>query len=232
MVGALPHLALLHVKMVIVLRAPAGCRLEAVPDLHALDRPDGHHRLGQVGVQLLKHRLPDAHGHAPDPALHNAAGGVRLRHPLLQEFFRPPGRQGVRHVQPVFLHLLPGETALVDGHIPDGGGVGPHPDAQALKEAGRDGSRRHPPGGLPPGGPSSSPVVPEAVFQIEGVVRVSRTVHLHEIPVVPGSLIGIPNHHGNGRARGPALKHAGEDLHLIPLRPGGGESALPRFSPV
>jgi hypothetical protein len=49
---------------------------EAVADLHALDGVDAHHRVGDVGVELVVQRLAQAHRHAVGAHLDARAAGV------------------------------------------------------------------------------------------------------------------------------------------------------------
>ncbi|TXH58149.1 MAG: chorismate synthase, partial [Burkholderiaceae bacterium] len=50
-------------ELVAVLRAALRDAGEAGADLHALDRVDAHHRVGDVGIEPVIHRLAPAHRH-------------------------------------------------------------------------------------------------------------------------------------------------------------------------
>jgi hypothetical protein len=50
--------------------------------------------------------------------------------------------------------------------------------------------------------------------------------------VIPGTLVGIPNHDGNRGPQGLTLKYAGEKFWGICLNPGGSRAAAPGTAPL
>ena len=81
--------------------------LEAVADLHGLDRVDAHHGLGDVGVQAVEDRLAQARwrvdGHDIHPGAYGIAGLAQGVQVGLQ--FRHLG--GVPAEKRVVVHLVP-----------------------------------------------------------------------------------------------------------------------------
>ena len=64
-------------KFIIVLRAGQAGGFKALSNFKSLHRSDGENSLGQIGVQLVKHRLADACREAcPDMALEELSMGM------------------------------------------------------------------------------------------------------------------------------------------------------------
>ena len=124
-------------------------------------------------------------------ALDDAAAGVHLFHTLVQIVLGLLGCLPVRHVEGITEDLLCVKTP--GRHGADGFCIGGEGDAEF-------------PDGLPPGGAAAAPVIPEAVFTVVGVIRVSRTVVGGDLRVIPGALGLIVNDHRNGRAGGASLE--------------------------
>ena len=60
----------------------------------------------------------------------------------------------------------------------------------------------------------------------------ARTVNIHNIAVVMGTLVCIAHFQRDGSTGGPSPEHAGQDFHLVPFLSGRGKLALARLSPV
>ena len=60
----------------------------------------------------------------------------------------------------------------------------------------------------------------------------SRPVAVFHIPVIPGTLVLVADKDRDGSPGGFPPEHAGEDLGLVRLLPGGGVAALSGFAPV
>ena len=60
----------------------------------------------------------------------------------------------------------------------------------------------------------------------------ARTVNIHNVAVIPGTLVCVAHLQRNGGAGGSSLKHAGQDFHLIPFLPGCGKLALAGLAAV
>ena len=119
-------------KPIVVLGALPFRGFKAVSDLKALHRPDGKNRLRQIGIQLVKDRLSDSGRKPVDPALHHAANGIADSHLLLQIALRRLRRLGIRHIEPVAIHLIPVKLFRRNLYRPDGAGVGPYLNPQLL----------------------------------------------------------------------------------------------------
>ncbi len=59
-----------------------------------------------------------------------------------------------------------------------------------------------------------------------------RTEAVHDLRIIPGTLVGIVNDHADRRAGGAALEHARKDLHFIRLAALGGMSRLAGLAAV
>src|SRR5699024_6638126 len=96
----------------------------------------------------------------------------------------------------------------------------------------RDGSSRHSGDGLPARRTAAAPVIPETIFAVKGIIRMSRTINVHHVGVILRTLVFIKHYHGNRRSRGLSLKDSRENLHLVALISLGGIPGLSRFSSV
>ena len=110
--------------------------------------------------------------------------------------------------------------------------VGAYRDAQTRKQLCRNGSRSHTADGLTAGGTAAAPVIPESILFIKGVIRMAGTVDLHDVSVIPRSLVRVHHRHGNRGPRCPSLKDTGKNFHPVRLLAFGRKAALPRFSAV
>ena len=74
--------------------------------------------------------------------------------------------------------------------------------------------------------------VAEPVFFLKGIIRMTRAETGSDIGVIPGSLVRVPDDHGDRCSRSLSLEDTGEDLDLIALFSLGRKAALARFSAV
>ncbi len=188
---------------------------ETIADLHAFYCADRHHGPGKVRIQLVEYGLADSGGHTVDHTFDHTAGGVLFMDTVVQIISGSFGVAVIRHVQRV------GEDAsvVVIGfryfNIADRLGVGGDTDPKLLQEPGCHGSGGNASDGLPPGRPAASPVVPESVLGVKGVVGMPRTVTFPDPAVIPGALVLIADQQGDGRSGSLPFKDAGEYLYLI-----------------
>src|SRR3546814_4257100 len=116
-------LVALDAHLVGVVLAAEGCRLQAGADFHRLHRVDRHHRLGEVGVELVVDRLAEPRRHARGHHLdHRAGRGARLAHAVEIAF---PGRGRLRIGAPEGIPLdgVPVPVATLDAvraHLHEG----------------------------------------------------------------------------------------------------------------
>ena len=68
-------------------------------------------------------------------------------------------------------------------------------------------------------------MVPQAVFLPIGVIGMTGPKATADLVIVPGSGILVLDQQRDGRTRGLAFKHAGENLHVVRLAPLGGMPA-------
>lgn len=110
--------------------------------------------------------------------------------------------------------------------------IGTDAYAQFLQYKRSNGSGGNTADGFPAGGTAASPVIPEAIFCVKGVVRVSRTIIGSNFTVIPGTLGSIGNHQTDRGSRGPSFKDTGKNTYLICFLPGRGIPGLPRLPSV
>jgi hypothetical protein len=75
-------------------------------------------------------------------------------------------------------------------------------------------------------------MIADAVLGVGGVVGVGGSVDVLEVVVGAGAGVGVADHHRDGRAQGPPLEHAAEDLDLVGLVSLGDQAALARPPPI
>ena len=211
---------------VTVLAAALGGRLEAVTDLHALDRIDAHQRAGQLGRELAVDRLTPARRYAFGNHVHartdRIAGLAQRIHVGLQR--RHLGR--VRPEERVVLHrrpVKPGRAVLAQlGQVPA------HRDPVALGQPFLgDHPGRHPHGGLTGRGTAATARVTDTVFVPVGIVGMARTELRGDVAVVLAALVGVADQQRDRGASGQALVHPGQDFHLVGLTALGGVARAP-----
>ena len=111
MVGEEARAVIAHADLVGVVLAAQRRRGEAGADLHALDRVDRHHRLGEVGIELVVDRLaqPRRHAAKPRPRSPRPIDEPALR--ISSELRLPArGRRGIRAPERVALDLGQGPS--------------------------------------------------------------------------------------------------------------------------
>ena len=77
------------------------------------------------------------------------------------------------------------------------------------EQAGSDRTGGHPADRLSSGGTSASPVIPDTILAVKCIIRMSGTVAVLYLTVVPGALVLVLYEDRDGRAGRPALKYAG-----------------------
>ncbi len=133
---------------------------------------------------------------------------------------------GIRTEKRIVLHLVPNDLGDSDGS--QLGKIPANFDAIPLPQVFLgDRASRHPHGCLPRGGTPPPAIVAKTVFHVVGVIGMRRSELLRDIAIILRPLINVLDEQSNRRARGSALEHTGENLHLIGLTPLG---RMPGFS--
>ena len=96
------------IEVVVVLRAAQVGAGEAAAALEPLAGRQRQHRLGQVGLQLVEHRLAQPRRHAAGHRLDHAAQRVALLPGAVDEGDHLLGQRGVRAADDVRLHVRRG----------------------------------------------------------------------------------------------------------------------------
>ena len=96
---------------------------------------------------------------------------------------------------------------------------------------------RHPAGGDPHRGlarrgPPAAAVVADAVFQLVGQVGMAGAELRGDRRIVARALVDVVDLHGDRRAGGQAVEHAGQDADLVRLLPLRGEARLARAAAI
>ena len=198
----------IHDKCVVVLASRHLRRMESFPDLEALDCSDRADRLCQIGIKFIKHRLAKSRRKPGNHAFHDAAGGIFLRHLVFQILLCLGSRVRVRHIQLILLTFCQIKSLRRHFHRSDRFRVGFYLNVQGFQQLCRDSARCHASDRLTSRRTSAAPVIPESIFFIEGIIRMSRTVIAGDLAVILRMLILIPHQHRNRRARRPPLKNA------------------------
>src|SRR5690606_5041578 len=191
---------------------------------HGLHRVDAHHRLGEVGINAIEHRLAPArryavgkHGNARTNRGAVLADGVDV---LLQRLDLAGVREEERVVvddRPVIIFCANGADLL---------DATENTNAKTfLQELARDGTCRHTHGGFARGRATTATVIAEAVFLYIGVVGVTGAEGARDLGVVLAALVGVFDQQADRGAGGLALEHAGQDLHCIRFATLGGIAA-------
>ena len=205
---------------------------EAVADLHALHRLNAHHRLGDVGIQLVEHRLAQAGNHPMRLHGHAGADGVTLLAQTVEESRHLARRLGIRAEEQIAADFVGIEAAGIGPHRPDL--IHPADDADVMggQELPGDGPGGHAHGRLAGAGPAATAPVPNAVFLVVGDVRVAGPELVLDVRIILAALVGVADQQRNRAARGLALEHAGENLHPVGLAPLRGVAALAGPAPI
>ena len=101
MVGLFSRLSIHDAEWIIVFGTAGKGGVKAISDLHTFDSADGHHGMGQTGVQLFKYWIADAGGNTSDPAAYRPANRIMIGHFLSEESFCLDGGIRIRHIKPV-----------------------------------------------------------------------------------------------------------------------------------
>ena len=220
---------------VVVLAAFLQRALKAGADLKALGGRQRHHRLGQIGFQLVEYRHAEPHGGLTHHALDHAAAGIAIAADRLNPLDHLLRHRGIRAAHDVGLHIVELHRARIDRGFQGVNALHPgdHFGAMGLgqqlfgnRTGGNTADR------FPGGGAATATARLDAVFGLIGRVSVGGSEgHLHLL-VVLGALILVAHHHGDWGAEGHAVEQPAEDLNAVVFFARGGDLALAGFAPV
>ncbi len=186
---------------------------KAGANLHPLDGVDAHHGKGDVGVQLVKQRIAQAHRHTRGRDANARAAGVaglaQRVHVGLQL-----GHIGHRRKKRVVGHMVPGLKGNRD--IADLRHAAAKGGAVFFKQPlFGHGAGRHHGRGQAGRRAAAAARVAQAVFVQIGVVGMTGPEGLQDVAVVLAALVGVFDQEADRRAGGLALVHAGQDFHRV-----------------
>ncbi|ABU76158.1 hypothetical protein ESA_00888 [Cronobacter sakazakii ATCC BAA-894] len=189
---------------------------KAFANLHTFHGVDAHQRVGDVGIETVKYRLAEARRHVIRHDRYFRANGVALFFERAHQFVQRFQFIHIRGEERVLLHLRP--VFDLQRNITHLGQTGANDDAEFLRQIlFGNGTCRHAHGGFTRGRAPAAAIITQAIFLFVGVIGVSWTEHIFNRAVILGALIGIFNQQADAGAGGHALKHAGENFHLIRL---------------
>ncbi len=225
----------LRQQFVTMLAAALTHHIESVADLDALDRIDAHHRVGDLGIELVKQRLAEANRHIqrldPQRSADRVTRLAQRIHRSLQGF--DASRIGRGGKEGVGADLAP--VLDRNRHIADGGHAAAQLGAVLLAQplTSHRASRHH--RSCQPGRRATSTArIAQPVLVPVGVVSMTGAEAACNVAVVLAALIGVADQQGNWRAGGTAFVDAGEDLDRIGLvalshMPTGARAATVQF---
>src|SRR6185437_10850720 len=225
------HLAALHAHLVGILLARQRRGGEAGADLDAFDGVDAHHRLGELGIELVRGRITEAGPHAARHHLDDGAGRRALLARVVEEAFPALHHLPVGAPEGIIVDRVPLPARAVDGMRPDldQGAADGDAGTQDLARYGAGGNARR---GLARRGAAAAAVVADAVFLPVGIVGMARPEAVLDRRVVLAARILVLDHERDRRARGLTFEHTGEDLDLVGLAALRREARLPRLATV
>ena len=204
---------------------------KAGADLDALDRVDAHHRVGDVGVELVVERLAQPDRHLPRDHLNARAAGIAGLAQHVHVRFEPRHDAGVGGEEGIARDLrlvLERDFDLAERAHP-AGKAGAVLLAQPFfgDRRGGNGRRRQSRRRA-----AATARVAQAVLAPVGVVGMAGPERVEDVAVVLAALIRVLDQQSDRRAGGQALVDAAEDLHHIGLAALRHMPARARAAPV
>mmetsp|Transcript_8905 Transcript_8905/g.40445 ORF Transcript_8905/g.40445 Transcript_8905/m.40445 type:complete len:286 (+) Transcript_8905:372-1229(+) len=199
-----------HVELVVVLATRGVHAVEPAANLETLRRGQREHSLGEVRLQLVKHRRAEPARATPDDASHHAAARVTLDAHLVDRLDHGVRARLVRAPRDVALDVLHRERRVIHagcshvlhlGHVRENLGAG-----DLRKDLLGDGARGDAADGLTRGGPAAARDGANAVLHVVGGIRVRRSVRDCDLAVILRSVIFVADEHGDWRAQCDAVE--------------------------
>ena len=238
-VGAGFHRIAVHIIGVVVGAAGEPGRREAQAELDAPDGRNAEDHLGNAVFHAAEHGVAPARRDAHGRALDDAAQGIQVRLGRQNGRFHlvpglvPEHREGLSEQGLQLGRVHPGQIKPAVVHAADGLDMGRDGDAQLLQQLEGD-APGDAQGGRQPSGEvtAAGHILVAAVLHLGRVVGVARAGAVPEIGIVAGPGVGVADDGRHGRAAGPALHQARDELRRVGLLPGGGDPALARSPAV
>ena len=204
---------------------------EPVADLDALDRVDAHHRLGDIRIETVEHRLTPAGLQAARDDVDTRADRIAFLAQGIHVALEFRQTRGVGAEERIVVDRLERGTAETDGA--ELAQIAPDTHTTGLRQGLlRDGAGGHAHAGLTRRRPPAAAVIAHAVFLHVGIVRVPGAELVLDVGVVTRFLIGVLDQQGDRRAGGVALEHAREDAYAVVLAALGGMARLAGFAAI
>ena len=216
MVGFRFDRAVFHDKGVVIFAAAQRGGSKTAAKLNALDCRNGEGGGCDPVFHTVKHRIAQSRRQAKHRAFDHTADGISLRPGICDlgahGFSAPVVHRRKGLVRSRSLQL----AGIV--HAADGGNARDHPDPLGGKQLQTDAARhakgrRHASGEMPAAGA----VLRAAVFDLRGIIRMSRAGHRRECGIVRGTGIGIADDRRKRCAAGDPVDETGEEFALIRL---------------
>ena len=227
---------LLNDEGVVVLAAGEACSREAAANLKSLGGWKAHHRLGEIGLQLVKDGLAQRVRDSANDALDGATDAVTLGSDFLDAGDHRLGGFEIGTTHGGSIDLGGRNCRLIDFgvQIVDRANVGDDliGGVKRADHLTRHDASGHTPDGLAGGRAATAFPVPDAVLALVGKIGMRGAEHRLHLGVGRGARILVIDGHHDRRAEGLALKDSGEDTALVLLLTRGDDVALARATPV
>ncbi len=199
-----------------MLTAPLLDGREARADLHALDCVDAHHRVRDVGIQLVEHRLAEPGRYASCDHVHartdRVARATQLDHVCVELF--EPRRVGAEE----WIVVDAGQRLDLQDQRAELREIALDRDTEPLaKILASDCTRGDTHDRLARRRATAAAVVAEAVLLLVRVVGVPRAETVLDLVVVARALILVLDEQADRRAGRAPLEHARQDANLVGL---------------
>src|SRR5206468_4226368 len=189
---------------------------EAGADLDALDGVDAHHRVRDVGIELVVDRLSPSHGHARRDHFDPRAARVPRLAQRIHELLERVDLRMVRGEEGIAIDIGPAlEWNDIRAELRQ---MAADFDAKSLMQPlARDRASGDAHGGLARRLPAAAAIVANAVFLPIRVVGVAGTKGIGDVRVVLAARILIADQERDRRTGGSAFEHAGQNFDSVGL---------------
>ena len=203
--------------------------------LKPLARRHRQYRLGEIRLQLVKHRLPQARRRSPCHALHHSAQRIPVLARLLDALNHPRRHILIRAARDIRLHIRRRHRVRIHIrrqppnllHIPH------YLNAIFLRQPFlSDSPRRNAPYRLPSARPTSPLPIAYPKLGVISIIGVRRPINPPHMLIIFAARVAIPNAYQYRRPQRFPLKHPRKYLRPIPLLALCGNLALPRPPPI
>lgn len=218
-IGAGADFAILIVEEVVVFASAQEGAVESAPHGKAFGGGKGEHGFGEIGLEPVENRIPQAYRQPLHAAEDQAAHGIAFLADFKNTFLHFLGGFRMGAADRIGFDFLQGWKVVHGGHgnVVDTGDIGPDVHAAGGQDFAGNGGGGDSRGGFPGRRTAASLGVTVSVFGLVGKVGVGGPEFLPHLVVGFGLLVAIGDIEADGRSGGAALVNPGEDFDLILL---------------